>query len=87
MGPSVEKRTRKKEKKGREREREQKKNRENDGCPVLKMSALLSQHWRHSGLWVCLGSCWRTVPLNGDCKHAVGRDVLAQGHAARRSEP
>lgn len=37
-------------------------------CP--KISALLSQHWRHSAQCDCLGSCWRAVSLNEDCKHA-----------------
>lgn len=42
-------------------------------CP--KISALLSQHWRHSAHCDCLGSCWRAISLNEDCKHA-GKKVL-----------
>lgn len=37
-------------------------------CP--KMTGLLSQHWGHSAQNDCLGSCWRAVSLNEDCKHA-----------------
>lgn len=40
-------------------------------CP--KMSALLSQHWRHSAHCDCLGSCWRVNSLNEDCQHARKR--------------
>lgn len=40
-------------------------------CP--KISALLSQHWRHSAHCDCLGSCWRAIALTEDCKHARKR--------------
>lgn len=40
-------------------------------CP--KISALLSQHWRHSAHCDCLGSCWRANSLNEDCQHARKR--------------
>lgn len=49
-----------------------------------KISALLSLHWRHSAQCDCLGSCWRAVSLNEECKHA-GKvlwhgPVLLQGY-------
>lgn len=34
-----------------------------------KISVLLSLHWRHSAQCDCLGSCWKAVSLNEDCKH------------------
>lgn len=37
-----------------------------------KIRPLLSQHWRHSAPCDCLGSCWRAISLNEDCKHAGG---------------
>lgn len=37
-----------------------------------KIRASLSQHWRHSARGDCLGSCWRAISLNEDCKHAAG---------------
>lgn len=52
-------------------------------CP--KISALLSQHWRHSAQCDCLGSCWRAVSLNEDCKHA-GKGFL-HGPVLLRAKP
>lgn len=53
-------------------------------CP--KISASLSQHWRHSAQCDCLGSCWRAVSFNEDCKHE-GKKGFWHGPVLRRAKP